>query len=668
MLTGSKNTLSQKARKQDRDWREFVDTVGKEPEIPFEEHWLRFTEIYKDRSPSDGPPQIWQPDPGQIERSNLYRLMQIKGVDTYADLHAWSVTDRPSFWETVIEELGIAFTKPFETIYDSRRSVEDPSWLSGAHLNIVDSCFQSPPAQPAIVVGKEATSQNRIVTYESLEHMTNRFANGLRNHGFREGDCIALYMPMNCECIAAYLGTIRAGCTVVSIADSFQPPEVKKRLRLSDSKAIVTVNSFQRAGKTVELYETVKDAGAPFAVVVPSAERGKANLRPGDLLWNDFIGDRVTFDSATGDPGRTTNILFSSGTTGSPKAIPWTHLTPIKCAMDGRYHQDIHSPDRVCWPTNIGWMMGPWLVYAALINGATIAVYEGAPHQEGFIRFVEDAGVTILGTVPSLVKAWRAVREAGKNNWGRIRLFSSTGEPSSRKDYLWLMHRCGYRAPVIEYCGGTEIGGGYITGSVLQPASPATFTSPALGLDFVLLNDIGEESGQDEMGEAFLIPPSIGLSQKLLNKDHHEEYYAGCPAGPDGVVLRRHGDQIVKMARNFFKSLGRADDAMNIGGIKVGAPEIERIVNSHGDVHESAAVSVHQGAEGREKLVVFIVLNGEREERQMLTELNMLIARQLNPLFKIHKLVFTDQLLKTASNKIMRRELRRQFIGRGTRI
>lgn len=662
MITRSGNELSEKAQKQDRDWKAYVDSIGNNPEVLFEEQWTRFIEIYKERSPADGPPRIWQPNQTQSEKSNLFVLMQKQGFETYEGLHAWSITKRTAFWDTVIKELEIVSPQPPEIIYAGREGVENSLWLPGAHFNIVDSCFQSPADQPAIIMGKEGTSQNRIITYESLEHMTNHFANGLQDHGFHEGDSIALYMPMNFECIAAYLGIIRAGCSVVSIADSFRPPEVKKRLSLGNAKAIVTVSSFKRAGKSVRLYETVKEADAPSAIVLPLVENEKVNLRPGDLLWNDFISDTITFDSATGDANRTTNILFSSGTTGSPKAIPWTHLTPIKCAMDGHYHQDIRSSDRVCWPTNIGWMMGPWLVYAALINGATIALYEGAPHQEGFTRFVQSAGVTILGTVPSLVKAWRAGHTISESDWSTIRLFSSTGEPSNQEDYLWLMGQCRYQAPIIEYCGGTEIGGGYITGSVLQPASPATFTTAALGLDFILLNARGEEASQDEMGEVFLIPPSIGLSQKLLNKDHHQEYYADCPSGPEGVVLRKHGDQIMKMAQGFYKAQGRSDDTMNLGGIKVGAPEIEGIVNSHDAVYESAAVSIQQGGEGLEQLVIFIVLSVQREEKQLLAELNKLIAGQLNPLFKIFNLVVTPELPKTASQKIMRRELRRQYL------
>jgi acetyl-CoA synthetase len=353
-----------------------------------------------------------------------------------------------------------------------------------------------------------------------------------------------------------------------------------------------------------------------------------------------------------------TNVLFSSGTTATPKAIPWTQLTPIKCAMDGCFHQDIHPSDVVAWPTNIGWMMGPWLVYASLINGATMALYEGVPSGEEFARFVQNAGVTVLGVVPSLVKAWRASGALDGADWSGVRLFSSTGEPSSQQDYLWLMSRTGYRAPIIEYCGGTEIGGGHITGTVVQPASPATFTTAALGIEFILLNEAGQPVEQGEMGELFLVPPAIGLSQWLLNRDHHEEYYAGCPAGPAGEALRRHGDQMLRLPCGFYRAQGRADDTMNLGGIKVGSPEIERVLDGHPLVYESAAVAVQLKDEGADRLVVFVVLKQPMDKQNLIEELGRLLAQQLNPLFKIHDLVLVDQLPRTASNKLMRRELR----------
>ncbi|MDZ7775345.1 MAG: AMP-binding protein [Bacteroidales bacterium] len=241
-------------------------------------------------------------------------------------------------------------------------------------------------------------------------------------------------------------------------------------------------------GKELPLYEKLLETDPVQTVVLPAREKIAAPLRRGDLSWTDFLPESTAFTPVSCTAGEYCNILFSSGTTGAPKAIPWTHATPIKAAADGFAHQDIQPDDVVAWPTNLGWMMGPWLIFATLINQATMGLFYGAPTGKNFGRFVQDARVTILGVIPSMVKHWKQTGSLQGLNWTKIKLFSSTGESSNPQDYLWLMAQAGYK-PVIEYCGGTEIGGGYMTGTLLQPASPAAFTTPALGLDIIILDD-----------------------------------------------------------------------------------------------------------------------------------------------------------------------------------
>jgi acetyl-CoA synthetase len=223
------------------------------------------------------------------------------------------------------------------------------------------------------------------------------------------------------------------------------------------------------------------------------------------------------------------------------------------------------------------------------------------------------------------------------------------------------MSRTGYRAPVIEYCGGTEIGGGYLTGTVVQPASPATFSTPALGLDLVVVDESDHPVAENEEGEVFLVPPSIGLSQTLLNRDHDEVYYRGCPAGPGGEILRRHGDQVARLPGGSYRAQGRADDTMNLGGIKVSSLELERVVERHPQIFEAAAVAVQTRGEGAESLVVFAVTSDDTPSEELRREIGRMLAKELNPLFKIHDLVVVESLPRTASNKLMRRELRRRF-------
>ena len=645
----------------DRTWAQYVERLPPGDRVPFDEQWAEFQKAYSTRRQQDGPPIAWCPAEEQLEHSNLASFMRELGFRSYTELHQWSVNERAAFWEKVIPRLGIVFSREPDRILDLSGGVQDPIWLPGARMNCTDSCFSARAGQAAVISGEEEGGDLRVTSYGELSRLVNRFAKGLRRHGFAPGDGIALYMPMTLECVVAYLGSVRAGCRVVSIADSFSPPEVRRRMEIAGAMAIVTVDRYQRAGRTIEMYEKVREAGVPRAIVI-SAEGDSGNqLRQGDLQWDDLLSDDVRFEAFSAGPYDVTNVLFSSGTTGEPKAIPWTHLTPIKCGMDGHFHQDIRHGDVVAWPTNIGWMMGPWLIYATLLNRATMALFQGAPTGEAFIDFLKSAGVTVLGVVPSMVRAWRVSRSVQWGDLERVRVFSSTGEPSSRQDYLWLMSRGGYRAPIIEYLGGTEIGGGHLTGTVVQAASPATFTTPALGIDAVILDENGSPVAEGEMGELYLIPPAIGLSQTLLNRDHDDVYHAGCPTGPRGEVLRRHGDQIGRLHGGFYRAHGRADDTMNLGGIKVSSLELERVMDSHDAVYESAAVAVQPGGEGAEQLVAFIVLDKPTSAEDLATDLQKMIGKELNPLFKIRDLVIRESLPRTASNKLMRRELRARY-------
>ena len=650
---------------QDSYWMEFVNEIQKGIKISFSEQLEIYHKIYRKRKVEDGPPKVWNPGEYEKTSSNIAYFMKSLGFNNYKDLHKWSVNNRSEFWKAVLKQIGYKFSKDSEKIIELSGGKNKPIWFPGAELNCVDNCFTVGVDKVAIISGKENSSSLTTITYGELERLVNRVSNGLVEQGFTKGDRVAIYMPMTSLCIAAYLGIIKAGCHVVSIADSYSSIIIRKRMEISNAKAIITVDEYSRSGKTIKLYEKVKEANIDFAIVIRSDETGGKNyleIRDSDLLWQKFLSANESFNSIVCEPYCFTNILFSSGTTGTPKAIPWNHLTPLKCAADGYFHQDIHMSDVVAWPTNIGWMMGPWLIYASFINKASIALYEGAPIGEGFISFVKNAKVNILGLIPSLVKTWRNLNLLKLSEWQNIRVFSSTGEPSNIEDYFWLMSRTKFKVPIIEYMGGTEIGGGYLTGTVVQPASPSTFTTPALGIDFIILNENGKEVQHGEKGELFLVPPSIGLSQELLNKDHFEVYYKNCPTDSDGNLLRRHGDQISNLYGEFYQAQGRSDDTMNLGGIKISSIELEKLINSHKAVAECAAVSIQRKGESIENLVVFVVVNKEIIKEKLMLDLKTMISKGLNPLFKIHDLLLTENLPKTASNKLMRRKLRNQYM------
>jgi len=625
---------------------------------------------FEGREPEAGPAPAWMPGPAEFRDSNLGGLIAKRRVAGYPDLHRWSVEHREEFWESMVARLGIVFQTPPTRTLDPTSPPERPVWLPGARMNIAESCFKADSRHVAIVSGSESSPEPRRMTYGELQRLARRVANGVEKLGVPRGARLALVMPMTPESVAIYLGVVLAGRCVVGIADVSAPEELEKRVRIADASAVFTIDSHVRGGKEHKVYEKVVDAGGPPAIVLSGGDHPIEPTRKEDRTWTEFLPDSIEFDAVPCRPEDATNILFSSGTTKDPKAIPWTHVTPIKSSADAYLHHDVHPSDVLAWPTSFGWMMGPWLTYASLVNGAAMALFVGDPQRRGFGEFVAKAGVTILGVVPKLVRSWKAGRTMEGLDWSKVRLFSSTAEPSSPEEMLYLMYLAGYK-PVIEYCGGTEVGGGYLTGTVVQPCAPSMFTTPTMGLALEIL----DEGLPADRGEVFLVPPSIGLSNDLLNYDHGREYFAGVPAGPHGEILRRHGDRIERLPGGFYRHLGRIDDMINIGGVKTSAEEIRSVI-ANPLVYDAKPVAVDVDGSGQHVLVVYAVPQnaadvGSRELRERLKkEFQRAIKERLNPLLAhVHDVVLVPELPQAGPGKTRTmRDLREDYVARSRRV
>lgn len=668
-------------KEAERRWPALVEAGRKEQLTPsqFQELWRNcFADWNLD---AEGPIPIWMPSDNDMRNSNLAKWISELGLSDFQSFHQWTANSRSEFWKDAISRIGIKFHQSPEQILDDSHGAKKTAWLPGAKLNISESCFQADENAIAIIAQRPG-GPIRKQTYSELRKRANQVANSLVDAGFKVGDSIGIVMPMTDWSVAIYLGIVLAGCNVVSIADSFAPPEIATRLTIAGAAAVFTYDHQERAGKQLPLFRKVAEATEARCIVLSTKGILSVDIRDQDLEWSEFLVDRTDFEPISCTVNETINVLFSSGTTGDPKAIPWSHLTPIKCAVDGFCHQDIQQGDVIAWPTNLGWMMGPWLIFASLINKATIALYEDAPMGKGFGRFVQDAGVTMLGVVPTIVKAWQASGDMESYDWSRIKVFSSTGESSQSETMVFLSTLAGVK-PIIEYCGGTEIGGGYVSSVVVLPNFPAAFNTPSVGLDFVLIeqdeeksesassadisalskNSLPVNSEPADQGEVFLIPPSIGLSYRLINRDHTKTYYSDTPTVEGISQLRRHGDHFQRLSSKFchvYVAGGRADDTMNLGGIKISSAEIERVLNQLDGVTETAAVSSSKSA-GPTKLIVFAVVSTEVTTDSLLGPMNKLIRSQLNPLFKIASIKIIDSMPRTASGKVMRRHLRSQL-------
>lgn len=656
------------------------------PELPFSFHQMMYYGCYKHFGPD---PPAWLPDPGGANMTNVGKLLEEHGkeflgskyvdpISSFLHFQEFSVSNPEVYWKTLFGKMNICFSNPPECILHEDPTQPGGDWLPSATTNPANNCLtlsgQRTLNDIAVIWRDEGDDELPVnkMTVKELRTSIWLVAHALETLELVKGSAIAIDMPMNVNSVVIYLAIVLAGYVVVSIADSFAPDEISARLKISKAKAIFTQDLIVRGDRKLPLYSRVVEAQSPIAIVIPnSGSSFSMKLRENDISWQSFLdranGSREVEFVAVEQPTKAfTNILFSSGTTGEPKAIPWTVATPFKAAADGWCHMDIRKGDVIAWPTNLGWMMGPWLVYASLLNGASVALYNGSPLGSGFAKFVQDAKVTMLGVIPSIVRAWKSANSTASYDWSTIRCYASTGEASNVDEYLWLISRAQYK-PVIEYCGGTEIGGGFVTGSVLQRQSLAAFSTPAMGCSLFILGDDGFPIPQDcpGIGELALGSLMFGASSTLLNADHYNIYFKDMPVW-NGKVLRRHGDLFERTSRGYYRAHGRADDTMNLGGIKVSSVEIERICNAVStDILETAAIGVPPLGGGPERLTVAVVFKDSDKPLMDLSNLaasfNSAIQKKLNPLFKVSEIIPLSALPRTATNKVMRRVLREQF-------
>ena len=630
------------------------------------------------------PQAIWKPSKERIEKSNAYKMMQEHGFKSFDELYKFSIKQGRKFWVEVVQKLGIKYKNSYtpnpQNIVDLS-NLEWPKWLVGAELNIIDSCFSAPTTQTAIIFGREGQEGLTKYTYGELDKMSNKAASALAKMGLKSGDRIAIDMPMNIEAITAYLGILKLGGVVVCLADSFKEIDIEIRLDVANPVKAIFTQDYTGVIKKFPLYPTVIGAkNTPQAIVVTDPANPFKLTREGDIYWHDFIKNGYeVFASASKTAEDYICILFSSSTSSPkekegekpkpPKAIPWKAHTAIKSGMDAHFHHDMQSGKVLCWPTNLGWMMGSFAIFAAMLNKGTLAVFDGTPVCKDFAKFVEKAGVAVLGLVPGIAEGWEQTKCLEGVNWNNIDLFSSTGSPSNPQNYKFLMSQVAGYAPVVEYMGGTEIGGGYLTSSVLHPASPSCFTTPSLGTDVYTPDEDTEESRK---GEVFLVMrngegecPPMGLSSELMNFNHHEKYFERGLKSPEGYLLREHGDIIIRHANGFITSNGRADDGMNLNGIKTSSLDIENYVKAAkiAGIKEVAAVAVRPPLGGEDWLVIYVTLSEPQDVVEALKKPIREAIKARNPqLAKVHDVVVIDKMPYTATGKLRRRYLQDGYL------
>lgn len=357
-------------------------------------------------------------------------------------------------------------------------------------------------------------------------------------------------------------------------------------------------------------------------------------------------------------------ILYTSGTTGKPKGIAHTHASfPIKAAQDMAFGTDVGRGTRISWVTDIGWMMGPWLIYGALLNGATICIYDGAPDfpaPDRMWEFCAKHKVEILGISPTLV---RALANCGdelpkKHDLSSLRAFASTGEPWNPAPWWWLFEKVGdSKLPIINYSGGTEISGGILMNNPLLPIKPCGFSAACPGIDAAILEDKGEPVERGKVGELAIRKPWIGMARGFWQEP--ERYLETYWSRFENIWV--HGDWAMQDADGHFYILGRSDDTLKVAGKRVGPAEVESLLVAHENVAEAAVIGVPDEMKGT-AMVAFCVLNGEATDN-LAAELKKLVAKDMGKPLAPSKVHFVPALPKTRNGKVMRRVLRSAYLG-----
>lgn len=639
-----------------------------------------------DQNLLENQPIAWTPTPDVIERAQLTKFMRQVGVSTWDQLYEFSIRDVERFTEEVLKFLDIKFDPPYEKLIDTSNGVEMPSWLSGAGLNITEMCLDrwqtdDMKDQPAVIwEGESGLSES--VTYADLHDYVVQVSESLTKAGFGKGDAIGIHMPMIPETINALLAINRIGAIAVPVFSGYGVEAISSRLKAVGAKALFTTEAFPRRGRMVNAIQTAIEAVSHCQTiqkvyVTSCSENFDIKAITNDERFTSFydlfsgLTEPSLSKTSAEDP---LIILYTSGTTGKPKGIAHTHASfPIKAAQDMAFGTDVGRGTRICWYTDIGWMMGPWLIYGALINGATICIYDGAPDYptpDRMWEFCAKHKVEVLGISPTLVRSLATHGEdlPKKHDLSSLRAFASTGEPWNPAPWWWLFEKVGNsKLPIINYSGGTEIAGGILMGNPLLPQKPCSFPAPCPGMDVDILDEDGNSVEACKVGELVIKQPWIGMARGFWQeKERYLDTY-----------WRRfkdiwvHGDFAMRDKDGHWFILGRSDDTLKVAGKRVGPAEVESLLVAHPLVTEAAVIGVPDEVKGT-AMVAFVVgsqgaLPADEKDADKLSafrqELKALVAKDMGKPLAPSKIHFVFALPKTRNAKVMRRVIRAAYLG-----
>jgi acetyl-CoA synthetase len=620
---------------------------------------------------------MWEPSPEVIARSRLKRFMDQHGIETFAELLKRADDDIEWFWDAAIKDIDIAFYRHYDRVVDLSQGKPWAKWWIGGRMNIVQSCLDryrdAESRDRVAVIWEGEPGVVRELTYGELDRQVCKLAGALRRLGVRPGDRVGIFMPMCPEVAISVLATAKIGAVIIPLFSGYGPEAIASRLRDGEAKVLICADGFYRRGQVVPMKETVNKA----LVSCPTVTRVIMHRHiVRDVPWThgrDYVLEVLLEDEPEHapthelDPEDPLMIIYTSGTTGKPKGTLHVHGGfPVKTAQDMAHGFDVGADDRIFWYTDIGWMMGPWLIFGSLILGATMVLYEGTPDHpaaDRLWRMVADHKVTVLGVSPTLVRGLMTHGDEvpAHHDLTSLRILGGTGEPWNPEPFAWFFKNIGGgRIPVINYTGGTEISGGILCGNVITRLRPCSFAGPLPGIAADVLDAEGN-SVRGEVGELAIRNPWPGMTRGFWGD--RERYIETYWNRFEGIWV--HGDwAYVDPEDGLWYVLGRSDDTIKVAGKRLGPAEVESVLVGHPWVAESAAIGVPDELKG-EALVCFVILRPNRQaSEELAVELQDLVAGALGKPLRPKAVHFVEDLPRTRNAKILRRVVRSVYTGK----
>ncbi len=612
----------------------------------------------------------WTPSPRHFETAHVLKLADKLGVGDYDALLALSVAAPDAYWQAAQDWLGIVWDEAPKGYVDLSRGKEFPQWWPGARLNWVNTVLQyadNAPDRIAIIDEAEDGSVRRV-SYAKLAVMVRRFAHGLRQRGIGRGDRVGLLIDNGIEATVSALAIPYIGAIMVPLFSGFGHEAVISRLEPSAAKALIATTGFFRRGKYVDMQPVVAEARASLPsieTIIWKAAPG-VTIPDGDLTWDQVAeAEDDARPAESMDPMDPFMVIYTSGTTGKPKGPVHTHGGfPLRIAHDSAVHFNVGPGDVFCWPADMGWIAGTLVLSTALLRGATLVLYSGAPDFPDWSRMsklIADHQITHYGSAPTLIRGFAANEALSlKHDRATVQLLITAGEVIDAEHFGWYQDVfAGNGAPVINYTGGTEVSGALLASVQVKPIAAGGFNTSSPGID-VTVTDPSGNPVIGEVGEVVIRAPFIGMTASFWQDDarYLDSYWSTIP----GSWV--HGDLAVKSEDGGFVVMGRSDDTLKVAGKRLGPAEVEEVVLEMDEISEAAAVGVSDPVKGQ-KLIVFVLpMPGFAGDPVALGKrVATAVADRLGKPFKPSRVHVVTQLPKTRSGKIMRRLIRQAYAG-----